>query len=204
MQLSNEHSNISSSNPSGLSAELWSGDAASDAAFLAARADQLAQEARYIKYHGYRVGDLRLLARYGVASQLSEMLPIFRLPGVPAGFKGLVNLHGNVIPVFDLANWLGGNWKGVAHDLARKHMLLVLGTGSESVAVIVDGLPVRKRFLPNTVLPDTVLPDTEIEVGHESALQAFAIKAYSEVEEGEQQLWIELDERRLFARAAAS
>ncbi len=194
MQSSNGHSNISSSNPSGLSAELWSGDAASDAAFLAARADQLAQEARYIKYHGYRVGDLRLLARYGVASQLSEMLPIFRLPGVPAGFKGLVNLHGNVIPVFDLTNWLGGNWKGVAHDLARKPMLLVLGTGSESVAVIVDGLPVRKRFLP----------DTEIEAGHESALQAFAIKAYSEVEEGEQQLWIELDERRLFARAAAS
>ena len=198
MQSSNEHSNISS-NPSGLSAELWSGDAASDAAFLAARADQLAQEARYIKYHGYRVGDLCLLARYGVASQLSEMLPIFRLPGVPAGFKGLVNLHGNVIPVFDLTNWLGGNWKGVAHDLARKPMLLVLGTGSESVAVIVDGLPVRKRFLPNTVLPDT-----EVEVGRESALQAFVIAAYSEVEEGEQQLWIELDERRLFARAAAS
>ena len=100
-----------------------------------------AAAAKAVDRQGYRIGNVNLLARFDSASELTEMLPVAALPGAPSGVRGVANLHGNVVPVLDLAVLLG-----VSHDAQQTPMLLVLGHGDAAAAVVIDGLPQRRRF----------------------------------------------------------
>jgi chemotaxis signal transduction protein len=51
----------------------------------------------------FRIGQVRLLAPFATASELVEMPPVYPLPRMPANLLGLVNLHGRIVPLFDLA-----------------------------------------------------------------------------------------------------
>jgi purine-binding chemotaxis protein CheW len=90
---------------------------------------------------GFRIGDLSLMIRYENGSELLEMPPIFRLPNAPPWFSGIANLHGTLVPVFDLARYLG-----VEHLPGEKPMLLVLEHGLDAAGVVIDGMPSRLRF----------------------------------------------------------
>jgi twitching motility protein PilI len=139
-----------------------------------------------IERQGYRVGDLCILAKFDATSELAVMPPIYRLPGAPDGVKGLANLHGNVVPVFELARWFN-----VTHDPKATPMLLVLGYGDEAIGVIIDGLPVRKRFSPNDEVP--------VDLGH-PRMARFAIAAYRELSDQADPgaVWMEFDHQRFF------
>ena len=139
-----------------------------------------------IERQGYRVGDLRILAKFDATSELAVLPPIYRLPGAPDGVKGLANLHGNVVPVFELARWFN-----VTHDPKATPMLLVLGYGDEAIGVIIDGLPVRKRFSPNDAV--------SIDRGH-PRMARFSTSAYSEQgsESDQYTVWMEFDHQRFF------
>lgn len=90
---------------------------------------------------GFRIGELRLMIRYQDGSELTDLPQVYLLPKAPAWFRGMANLHGALVPVFDPAELFG-----VAHDPAAKPMLLVLGHGDERAGLVIDGLPVRLRF----------------------------------------------------------
>jgi twitching motility protein PilI len=93
---------------------------------------------------GFRVGDLALMVRYEDGSELTEMPRLFRMPNAPAWFVGVANLHGMLVPVFDL-----GAWAGVPRDREARPMLLVLSHGADAAGVVIDGLPQRLRFSPD-------------------------------------------------------
>src|SRR6185295_11326262 len=99
------------------------------------------KDAATLLRQGFRIGNLRLMVPFDGGSELSEMLPVYRLPNCASWFKGLVNLHGNLVPVFDLAGLLGAGAGG-----GERPMLLVLGHRENAAAVLVDGLPQRLRF----------------------------------------------------------
>ena len=90
---------------------------------------------------GFRIGYLGLMIRYEKGSELIDLPQVFALPNAPGWFSGIANLHGTLIPVFDLARYLD-----VEHLPAAKPMLLVLGHGIEAAGVVIDGMPVRLRF----------------------------------------------------------
>jgi twitching motility protein PilI len=89
---------------------------------------------------GFRIGGLRLMVRYEDGSELADMPPVSRLPNAPAWFLGMTNLHGSLVPVFDLA----ARW-GTQHDAQARPMLLVLGHGARRAGLVIDGLPVRLK-----------------------------------------------------------
>ena len=89
---------------------------------------------------GFRIGHLGLMIRYEDGSELSDLPPVYRLPNAPEWFTGVAHLHGLLVPVFDLAIYLG-----IEHQEGSKPMLLVLGHGAGAAGVIVDNLPVRLR-----------------------------------------------------------
>jgi twitching motility protein PilI len=97
----------------------------------------------------FRIGHMRLLAPFAIASELTEMPSVFPLPRMPANLLGLVNLHGRIVPLFDLAPLFE-----TQHLPREKRMLLVMGHGDAAAGIVIDGLPRRMVFQPeNEITP---------------------------------------------------
>jgi len=90
---------------------------------------------------GFRIGPLRLAIRYEDGNELTQLPPVHALPRAPAWFRGMANLHGALVPVFD-----GACLFGVRGDAEAKPMLLVVGHGDDRAGLVIDGLPVRLRL----------------------------------------------------------
>jgi twitching motility protein PilI len=101
----------------------------------------------------FRVGQMRLLAPFAVASELVDMPSIYPLPRMPANLLGLVNLHGRIVPLFDLAALFE-----TEHLPREKRMLLVIGHGKDAAGIVIDGLPRRMAFLPEAEIMPPALP----------------------------------------------
>lgn len=147
---------------------------------IAARLLIEADYARYVHRRGFHVGDLKLLLNLDATSEVAEMPPLFRLPGAPAGIKGLTNRHGRVVPVLDISVLFG-----FQHDFAAKVWLLVCGRGDAAVGIIVDSLPERKKFAQDDVIDLS-------EITH--PITSYAKAAYREG----QDVWIDLDTEAFF------
>ena len=143
-------------------------------------------EPQSVVRQGVRIGSLRLLLDFASTSQLSDLVPITPLPAMPHGLRGLASLHGNVLPVFDLASMLS-----VTRGDAQREMLLVVGHGESAAAVLIDGLPDRFR-LSEVDRSDFTPPD--------GWLADCVLSGY--VAEGE--TWLDIDHRRLLDRLEAS
>ncbi|MDP3760583.1 MAG: chemotaxis protein CheW [Ramlibacter sp.] len=102
---------------------------------------------------GFRIGSLRLAIRYEEGNELTDMPPVYPLPRAPSWFRGMANLHGTLVPVFDTAALFGA-----VHAPDAKPMLLVLGHGEEKAGLVIDGLPVRLRLATADRIDDPAAP----------------------------------------------
>jgi twitching motility protein PilI len=93
----------------------------------------------------FRIGHMRLLAPFATASELVEMPSVYPLPRMPENLLGLVNLHGRIVPLFDLAALFE-----TEHLPRERRMLLVIGHGNDAAGIVIDGLPRRMVFLPES------------------------------------------------------
>jgi chemotaxis signal transduction protein len=64
---------------------------------------------------------------------------------MPANLLGLVNLHGRIVPLFDLAALFE-----TQHPPREKRMVLVIGHGDAAAGIVIDGLPRRMVFQPES------------------------------------------------------
>jgi chemotaxis signal transduction protein len=97
-----------------------------------------------LQREGFQLGHLGLMIRYEDGSELADMPTTYRLPNAPDWFVGVANLHGLLVPVLDLAGYLG-----IERQEGAKPMLLVLGHGADAAGVVIDGLPLRLRVRPD-------------------------------------------------------
>ena len=86
---------------------------------------------------GTQVGDIGLLVPIGMHSEVVEQPKIYPLPTAPKWFQGLINLRGNLVPVFNLKSLLQ-----IGDEGTENPYLLVLNNGDEAVGYLIDGLPV--------------------------------------------------------------
>jgi len=101
----------------------------------------------------FRIGHMRLLAPFATASELVEMPNVYPLPRMPANLLGLVNLHGRIVPLFDLAALFE-----TQHPPREKRMVLVFGHADAAAGVVIDGLPRRMVFQPENEIITPALP----------------------------------------------
>lgn len=87
---------------------------------------------------GFYIGNIGLLIAPHVISELTELLPTCQIPNTASWFLGLINLRGNLAPVFDLAMLLQ-----LEEDKDKKRMLLILGQGDTAGAIVINGLPIH-------------------------------------------------------------
>lgn len=114
---------------------------------------------------GFRVGTLNLMIRYADGSELTELPPLHRLPNAPHWLLGMANLHGMLVPVFDLARWLG-----IERPAAVKPMLLVLGHGADAAGVVIEGLPERLRWSAGQIADAATVPEALAPVAQRAVL----------------------------------
>jgi twitching motility protein PilI len=86
--------------------------------------------------YGYRTGGMRFMVPEGMVSELLHSGKIYHLPNANRWLVGLTNMHGNVMPVVDIASYAGVN---ISH--LNKSNVLAIGEGESSIGVLIDGLP---------------------------------------------------------------
>lgn len=77
---------------------------------------------------------------------LRNTLPLTFVPGLPAPYRGIVNIRGEIVPVIDLAMLLG-----LQQSREELHVLIVLAEGEKVVAFACAGIR-RIRNLPRNAL----------------------------------------------------
>jgi len=122
-------------------------------AALTAPASAVEESADAIVRQGFRIGHMRFAAPFATTSELVEMPNVYPLPRMPANLLGLVNLHGRIVPLFDLATIFD-----TTHLPREKRMVLVLGHGNDAAGVVIDGLPRRLVFSPADQIIPPALP----------------------------------------------
>ena len=86
--------------------------------------------------YGYRTGGMRFMVPEGMVSELLHNSKIYHLPNANRWLVGLTNMHGNVMPIVDIASYAGVN---ISH--LNKSNVLAIGEGELSIGVLIDGLP---------------------------------------------------------------
>lgn len=126
--------------------------------------------------YGLVFGYLGLLLPPDTISAVVEGdVPRCRLPNTPLWLHGMINVNGNVVPLFNLAALLGFPDSGSANA-----KVLVIGQGEDAVAVTLDSLPLRVRLKPTDQL--TSRPPLP------APLQPFARACYKT-----ERLWVDWD-----------
>jgi len=138
--------------------------------------------------YGFRIGQRALLTQPGVSGEVVVSPTIYRVPLAPPWLVGVVNQRGNIVPVFELATWLGQ--REPERDGAP--IVLVLGKGEAAAGLCVDGLP--KAIVPG----ESSVPASTLEALPEAAA-GFLRPAFRQ--EGTD--WLELDHIGLFGSLAA-
>ncbi|MCK5876044.1 MAG: chemotaxis protein CheW [Candidatus Marithrix sp.] len=135
---------------------------------------------------GFKVGNLGLLIAQRAVSELLDIPQICQLPYTTSWLLGMINLRGNLVPVFDLFNLLQ-----FQADKKKKQRLLILDQGDIAGAIVINELPEHLSFSANdelTSLPP--LPDV---------IQPYATTGY----EKNNQFWFNFEHLAFFKSLSA-
>lgn len=113
---------------------------------------------------GFMLGDVGVMVSYEDGSELTDVPQLYYLPNSPAWFLGMANLHGNMVPVFDLAAYLGVEQNETEtpnkkQNIDNKRMLLVLAHGADAAGVVVHGIPQRLYVMQEQAMAPDVAPN---------------------------------------------
>lgn len=112
-----------------------------------------------VQFLTFTVGD----EEYGVdimtVREVTGWSQTTRLPNTPAYMRGVLNLRGVVIPIFDLRGRFGGNHT----EATDKHVVVILAIGNRIAGVLVDAvsdiLTVNSNEIKESPNADTHLDD---------------------------------------------
>lgn len=95
-------------------------------------AANLIDQERVFRY-GFKLGEIGFLVTEGAFSNVIENATIYTIPNTTHWLEGLVNLHGEMIPVFNLNAMLNMEYK------AKKNTVIVIRVGERAMAFLTDG-----------------------------------------------------------------
>ena len=86
--------------------------------------------------YGYRTGGMKFLVPEGLVSEVLDQTRVFYLPNAPHWVCGLINMHGKVIPVVDLAGLKNNE---ISH-LSKSNILAIIQKDT-AAGILIDGFP---------------------------------------------------------------
>jgi len=89
-----------------------------------------------INQYGFIIDKVGFLIAEKTLCEIVTNTKIYPVPNTSSWMRGLINLRGNLIPVYDFSVLIG-----LADGKSECSNLLVLGKGSDSVAILISSLP---------------------------------------------------------------
>ena len=86
--------------------------------------------------YGFMISGLGFLISSDVLCEVLKYFAVYPVPNTKQWMHGLVNLRGNLIPVYDISMLLGLSDAPMKHD-----NLLIIDSGPESVGILTESLP---------------------------------------------------------------
>lgn len=86
--------------------------------------------------YGFIVGGIGFLISSEILCEVMKSFKVYPIPNTKQWMHGLVNLRGNLIPVYDLSMLLG-----MSDEPMNLDNLLIIDRGPESVGILIDCLP---------------------------------------------------------------
>jgi len=146
--------------------------------------EEKAEELRNMRY-GFCAGKQNILIDGKTICEVVQSAQIYRIPNTRAWVLGVINLRGNLVPVFDLLKRLDTTATGV-----EDQRLLVMDQGESAVGIYIDGLPRALKIDPEDAAQRTAVPAELPESIREHVTAAFRV---------DDDIWLEVDHRELFA-----
>lgn len=87
--------------------------------------------------YGYKVKDMGFLISENTLCEVVKYPEVYPLPNTNKWLRGLVNIRGNLVPVFDFSLLIG-----VTEDSSDIENLLVMGNAEKSIGVLIESVPV--------------------------------------------------------------
>lgn len=176
--MSQAHGSVEGNDLSGKWHESMEGSAAQAAL-------QEPQDTPLLRY-GFRVGGIGFLLAQEQLAEVAMDFAVYPMPHTEKWFAGMINMRGNLVPVFDIRMLLG-----ISNDVDDKdrRRLLVLDSGEMAVGIWIDELPTTVNLdQPESRLPR--LPDM---------LTKYIGEAFSD----QGQVWVEFDIEAFFTHVGA-
>ncbi|MCW9015179.1 MAG: chemotaxis protein CheW [Gammaproteobacteria bacterium] len=133
------------------------------------------------KRYGYTLGNMGFLVPDNTLCEVMKEFKVYPVPNTQSWMRGLTNLRGNLIPVYDLSLLLG-----LSDELMSYDNLLVLDTGSNTLAILVDKLPKTFEVTSWKVLPHSPRLPANLT---EYVIETFVVN---------ENIWISFDHRGYF------
>jgi twitching motility protein PilI len=130
--------------------------------------------------YGFKLGELGLLIQSGSGSEVMQMPTIWTLPGAPPWMLGLINLRGNLVPIFELRMVLGLGQRAAG----KSPLVLIFDQGDKAVGIVIDDYPKPLSAL-NKLANLPHLP---------TALVGHVHKGYVK----DEMIWLEFDQNSFF------
>lgn len=86
--------------------------------------------------YGFVIENMGFLIAENTLSEVVKNTEIYPIPQTKAWMRGLINLRGNLVPVYDFPLLLG-----LSNNMTHYDNLLVLGKDSHSVGLLIDDIP---------------------------------------------------------------
>lgn len=150
--------------------------------------EEKAEQLRNMRY-GFKLGAHYILIDNSTPCEVVQSAQIYRIPNTPSWVLGVINLRGNLVPVFDFMKRLDEKT-----SLLENRRLLVLEQGERAIGIYIEGLPKALEIDPENPEQRAAIP-TELPM----AIRGHVTGAYRATDN----IWLEIDHRALFAELLA-
>ena len=144
------------------------------------KVEEFRPEAKVEPVFGIRIASMGFLVSTSRYCEVLDKIQVNGLPNVHPWVSGILNLRGNLVPVFDLSLVL--EEKGDT----KKRRLFAVDRGEKAVALWIDNYPeIKNRLAMKTLKKLPALPEV---------LQRFVIGGYQQ----DGQIWLDIKFEELF------
>lgn len=150
--------------------------------------EEKAEELRNMRY-GFSVGAQNILIDSKTICEVVQSAQIYRIPNTRAWVLGVINLRGNLVPVFDFMKRLDET-----ATRADDQRLLVLDQGERAVGIYIDGLPRALKIDTEDADQHSAIPPDLPEAIREHVTAAYRVDTDT---------WLEVNHKELLAELLA-